>query len=89
MLKKKLSVTNKLGLHARASMKLINLACRFESDIYLQIAENKADAKDILAVMSLGAAKGAEIEISVSGADEEEALNKISELFLNRFGESE
>ncbi len=89
MLRKKLSVINKLGLHARASMKLINLAGRFESEIFLHFASSQADAKDILAVMSLGAAKGAEIEISVSGPDEEEACNRITELFQNRFGESE
>ena len=70
-------------------MKLISLASRFQSEIFLHFASSKADAKDILAVMSLGASQGAEIEISVSGPDEEEALTRISELFQNRFGESE
>lgn len=89
MLRKKLSVINKLGLHARASMKLISLASRFESEIFLHFATGKADAKDILAVMSLGASQGAEIEVSAAGPDEAEALNRITELFQNRFGEAE
>lgn len=89
MLRKKLSVINKLGLHARASMKLISLASRFESEIFLHFASSQADAKDILAVMSLGASQGAEIEVSAAGPDEAEALNRITELFQNRFGEAE
>lgn len=87
MLLKKLMITNKLGLHARASVKLINLAGRFQSDIWIRCGGQEADGKNILSVMSLGAAKGAEIELVVSGEDEAAALEQISALIENRFGE--
>lgn len=89
MVRKKLIITNKLGLHARASMKLINLAGRFQSDILIHHEDYEVDAKDIINVMALGASKGAEIEVITSGPDEEMALEKICELINNRFGEAE
>ncbi len=89
MLKKKLTIINKLGLHARASMKLISLANRFQSEITLHYQGYEVDAKDILAVMTLGASQNAEIELVISGEDEAAALEKITELIQNRFGESE
>ncbi|MBS0350024.1 MAG: HPr family phosphocarrier protein [Proteobacteria bacterium] len=88
MLIKKLIILNKLGLHARASMKLINLAARFQSSVVIRYQEYEADAKDIINVMALGAAQGSEIELITSGADENSAMEKISELINNRFGES-
>lgn len=89
MLKKKLIITNKLGLHARASMKLISLAGRFQSTIFIKYDNQEVDAKDIINVMALGAAKGAEIEVIIEGPDENPAWDKISELINNRFGEAE
>jgi phosphotransferase system HPr (HPr) family protein len=89
MLNKKLTIINKLGLHARASMKLISLAGRFQSQILIRYQNNEVDAKDILNVMALGAAQGAEIELIVSGEDESIALEKIVELINDRFGEAD
>ncbi len=89
MLRKKLTIINKLGLHARASMKLISLVGRFQSTILIRYDNSEVDAKDILNVMALGAAKGAEIEFIIDGLDENLAWDKISELIQNRFGESE
>jgi len=89
MVKRKLTIINKLGLHARASMKLISMAGRFQSKILIQYHGYEADAKDILNVMSLGASQGAEIELIISGEDEDIALEKITELINNRFDESE
>jgi phosphocarrier protein HPr len=89
MLKKKLTILNKLGLHARASMKLINIANRFQSEITIHYEDYEVDAKDILGVMTLGASQGTEIELIISGEDEAAALEKISELIQNRFGEGE
>ncbi len=87
MLQKKLTIVNKLGLHARASVKLINLAGRFQSEILLSYDNREINAKSILGTMALGAAQGAEIILIVSGPDEELALEKISELINNGFGE--
>lgn len=89
MLTQKLQIINKLGLHARASMKLISLAGRFQSEILIRYQGQEVDAKDILNVMSLGAAQGAEIEFIISGEDEAAALAKITALINNRFDEAE
>ena len=89
MIEKKIKIINKLGLHARASMKLINLAGRFQSQILIRFQNHQADAKDILDVMGLGAAMGTEIEFIIDGPDEDQAMTKIIELVENRFGEEE
>lgn len=85
----KLKILNKLGLHARASMKLISLAGRFQCDIFIRYNGAQTDAKDILNVMSLGATQGAEIELITSGVDEIEAIEKLTALFHSGFGELE
>jgi len=85
----KIIIQNKLGLHARASMKLINVAGRFQSDIFIQHDKIKTDAKDILNVMSLAANKGTEIEIITEGPDEDQAMDAIIALIKDRFGEEE
>ena len=87
MLTKKFIISNKLGLHARASAKLVNLASRYGSEIYLIRGARKADAKSILDVMMLAANKGAEVEVSVTGEDENQALEEIGKLIEGKFGE--
>lgn len=89
MLQKKITIVNKLGLHARASVKLINLAGRFQSEIVISYDDRQVNAKSILGIMGLGAAQGAEVELMVSGPDEEPALQQICELINNRFGEEQ
>jgi phosphocarrier protein HPr len=89
MLKQKIMIINKLGLHARASMKLISMANRFQSEILIHYQDYEVDAKDLLGVMTLGVTRGEEIELIISGEDETEALEKLTELIRNRFGESE
>ncbi len=89
MLVKSISVINKLGLHARASVKLINLACKFQSDIRLEFKGREVNAKSILGIMALGATQGTQVELKVSGPDEKLAVEKITELFSQRFEESE
>jgi len=89
MLKQKIIIQNKLGLHARASMKLINVAGRFQGNIFIQHGDTKIDAKDILNVMGLAANKGSEIELITDGPDEEEAMKAIVDLINDRFGEDE
>lgn len=89
MLQKRIMIINKLGLHARASVKLINLAGRFQSEILLNYDNRQVNAKSILGIMALGAAQGSEIELIISGPDENTALQQISELINNRFGEDQ
>jgi len=89
MLKVKLKVINQLGLHARAAAQLVRLAGSFQSDIELKRIDNAvvADAKSILSVLTLAAAKSTELELQADGADEERALRAIEEIFLDGFGE--
>lgn len=89
MLKVKLKVVNQLGLHARAAAQLVRLAGSFQSNVELKRTDNSvvADAKSILSVLTLAAAKGTEIELKVEGIDEERALQLIEEIFRSGFGE--
>ena len=89
MIQVNLTIQNKLGLHARASAKLSDLANRYQSEIHLIHKQRKTDAKSILGVMTIGATLGHEIILEACGTDESEAVNAIQALFNNRFGESE
>jgi phosphocarrier protein HPr len=89
MQKENITIQNKLGLHARASMKLINVAGRFESDIIIKHGNTQVDAKDIMNVMGLAASKGTDIELITQGTDEIEAMDAIKALIEDRFGEEE
>ncbi|HSC75974.1 MAG TPA: HPr family phosphocarrier protein [Pseudomonadales bacterium] len=89
-----LDIINKLGLHARAASKLTNLCARFNSKIiFSKLVNNEkkqpADGKSIMALMLLAAGKGTQLHVSCEGKDEHEAIAAISELFANRFDESE
>ena len=89
MLSKKILITNKLGLHARASAKLVHVASRYASEIILIKDQQRVNGKSIMGVMMLAASKGTEVEIEVTGEDEVAALDAIDHLIANRFGESE
>jgi len=89
MANRELTIVNKLGLHARAAAKLVNLASGFESEISIKRGEQKVSAKSIMGVMMLAAAKGVEIEVCAEGKDADEALAEITRLVQNRFGEAE
>jgi phosphocarrier protein len=84
-----IEVTNKLGLHARASAKLTQLASSFKSEVFLARNGRRVNAKSIMGVMMLAAAKGATVTLETSGTDEADALAAISALFANKFGEGE
>lgn len=90
MLEGKILVVNRLGLHARAAAQLVRLAAGFESSITLFRADRNihSNAKSILSVLALGAGKGTELSITLSGKDEAAALREIEILFANGFGES-
>ena len=84
---KKVTLTNKLGLHARAAARLVQEASSFESDINIRFADKEISGKSIMGVMMLAAAHGSTIEIIANGRDEEEALERLEKLVLDKFGE--
>jgi phosphocarrier protein HPr len=84
-----IEVTNKLGLHARASAKLTQLASSYKSDVFISRNGRKVNAKSIMGVMMLAAAKGSTVTLEINGVDENEALDAISALFADKFGEGE
>ena len=82
-----LKIINELGLHARAAAKTVELAKRYHSQLYFRKGEQEVDGTSILAILTLACAKGTEIQVRVVGEDSEELMEKISELFEQRFGE--
>lgn len=85
MVSKKVVVKNESGLHARPASVLVKTASKFKSDFFIKMYGYKVNGKSILGVMTLAAESGAEMELILEGPDEEEALEKISELFENKF----
>ena len=82
-------IANKLGLHARASAKLTQLAGKFQSEVWMSRNGRRVNAKSIMGVMMLAAARGTTVTIETSGPDEEEAMSALLELIKDKFGESE
>jgi phosphocarrier protein len=89
MQQRELEIVNKLGLHARASAKLTQVAGRYKSEIWLSRSGRRVNAKSIMGVMMLAAAKGSTITVETDGRDEEEAMKAIEALIAERFGEDE
>jgi phosphocarrier protein HPr len=86
---REIEILNKLGLHARASARLTQLASQFQSEVWLSRNDRKVNAKSIMGVMMLAASKGVIVGIETTGADEAEAMQALVNLIENRFGESE
>ncbi len=82
-------IVNKLGLHARASAKLTQLAARYQCEVWLTRNGRRVNAKSIMGVMMLAAAKGTRVDVETDGSDEAEAMQALMELIAGRFGESE
>ena len=89
MLRREITIVNKLGLHARAAAKFVTLASRFNSDVRLARGSREVNGKSIMGVMMLAAAKGAVLELIVDGGDEREAVAALEQLVRDRFGEAE
>ncbi len=89
MLQQDVLIINKLGLHARASAKLTQLASQFPCEVWISRNGRRINAKSIMGVMMLAAAKGATITIETSGDREQEAMNGILALINDYFGEGE
>lgn len=89
MIKATLRIGNKLGLHARASAKLTKLASSFESDVFLSRSGRRVNAKSIMGVMMLAAGVGSEVELETDGVDERAAMDALTALVNDKFGESQ
>jgi phosphocarrier protein HPr len=89
MLQQEAEIINKLGLHARASAKLTQTAGSFQCEVWLSRNGRRVNAKSIMGVMMLAAAKGSSVLIETSGADESEAMKALQALIADRFGEGE
>ncbi|HET9976344.1 MAG TPA: HPr family phosphocarrier protein [Burkholderiaceae bacterium] len=89
MIKSSITISNKLGLHARASAKLTKLSGSFKSEIHLTRNERRVNAKSIMGVMMLAAGMGSEVVIETDGVDEQQAMAALRELIDGKFGEGE
>ena len=89
MLKRELLISNKLGLHARASAKLTKLASEFSSDVWLSKGSRRVNAKSIMGVMMLAAGIGARVTVEADGDEAAQALDAIGQLVDDKFGEGE
>jgi phosphocarrier protein HPr len=89
MLQREVEILNKLGLHARASAKLTQLAARYQSDVQMSRNGRKVNAKSIMGVMMLAAGKGTKVMIETDGPDESDAMNAIVSLIGDCFGEAQ
>jgi phosphocarrier protein len=89
MIKQPVTIINKLGLHARAASKLVNLCSQHASEVFLDKQGNRVNAKSIMGVMMLAASKGTELTLEVDGEDEAECVQAIVKLIKNRFDEAE
>jgi phosphocarrier protein HPr len=89
MIKKNTTISNKLGLHARASAKLTKLAGSFPCEVWLSRGERRVNAKSIMGVMMLAAGMGTEVTLETNGEREEEAMEGLLALIADKFGEGE
>ena len=85
----KVEIINKLGLHARAAAKLVQVASEYNSDVFIRFNGKEADGKSIMGIMMLAAKKGNTVEIATSGPDAQQALDAILEIIQNKFDEPE
>ena len=88
MCEAKVEIINKLGLHARAALKFVELSSKHSSQVTVAREGREVNGKSILGLMTLAAQKGATLNIATSGEDEEELLDALKTLVSNKFGES-
>ncbi len=89
MIQKEVEIINKLGLHARASAKLTQLAAKFQSEVWMTRNQKRVNAKSIMGVMMLAAGKGAQVTLEANGADEAECVAAMAALIAKKFDETE
>lgn len=89
MISKEIVICNKLGMHARAAAKFVNLASTFSASVEVERGSRKVNGKSIMGVMMLAASKGVAITVHAEGEDENEAIDRLAELVNDKFGEAE
>ena len=89
MIQAELQIVNKLGLHARASAKLTQLASKYTCEVWLMRNGKRVNGKSIMGVMMLAAGKGSSITVETNGSDEQECSSAIAQLIAAKFGEGE
>jgi phosphocarrier protein len=89
MIKTSATISNKLGLHARASAKLTKLAGSFSCEVWISRGERRVNAKSIMGVMMLAAGLGATVELETNGVDEQAAMDALLAMMADKFGEGE
>jgi phosphocarrier protein HPr len=89
VIRRAVTVSNKLGLHARASAKLTQAASKYQSSVWIERNGRRVNAKSIMGVMMLAAGLGSVVEIETDGTDEQAAIDEIQALFNDKFGEGE
>lgn len=89
MIRRTVTISNKLGLHARASAKLTKLAGGFQCEVFMSRNSRRVNAKSIMGVMMLAAGVGSQVEIETEGADEQQAIDAIVALIDDKFGEGQ
>ena len=89
MIKTRTTISNKLGLHARASAKLTKLAGSFPCDVFMSRGDRRINAKSIMGVMMLAAGMGTEVEVETNGEREQEGMDAVLALIADKFGEGE
>lgn len=87
MITKKLTIQNKLGIHARPAAQFVRVASRFAADVTVEKDDESVDGKSIMGLMMLAVGWGAEITVTADGADEAAAMEALEELINNKFGE--
>jgi phosphocarrier protein HPr len=89
MIEREIEIINKLGLHARASAKLTQLAAKYKSEVWMTRNKRRVNAKSIMGVMMLAAGKGSTVLLETNGVDEQECFDAIAQLINDKFGEPE
>jgi phosphocarrier protein len=89
MIQKEIEIINKLGLHARASAKLTQLAAKYKSDVWMTRNARRVNAKSIMGVMMLAAGKGSKVILETEGPDEQDCFDALVALINDKFGEGE
>lgn len=88
MISREFRISNRFGLHARPSVRLTKIACRFQSDVFVCRNGRRANAKSIIHLMMLAAPRGSTVLVEANGPDEESAVAALGALIDSRFGES-
>lgn len=87
MQERKLTIVNRLGLHARAAVKLVSVSSKYVSNVFIVANGRRANARQLIAILLLSASMGARVSIEVDGPDEVEAISAVTRLINNGFGE--